>query len=214
MGSLSQTKQLDIMADRPSSKFLQDFECWDKNTRKVYWDNRLDMKNAVDKTIEVNGRSREFYRIAWIEDDDEENEVEEVINDAEKIEAFKIENIRNGHLRKRWKVQHFSEFKNDKVKRDQCRKFIRSRELIVPTEKLVMKPFLRKNQNKKAMEEMDDNNNYKNYKTEDSKPPSHEEAADYFDNFNMDILKLESLKLEENDCNKKPLKKRVRFSWW
>merc|ERR1712183_1266322 len=101
MGSLSQTKQLDIMADRPSSKFLQDFECWDKNTRKVYWDNGLDMKNAVDKTNEVNGRSREFYRIAWIED----------VDDGGKIEAFKIENIRNGHLRKRWKIQHFSEFK-------------------------------------------------------------------------------------------------------
>merc|ERR1712183_585332 len=153
MGSLSQTKQLDIMADRPSSKFLQDFECWDKNTRKVYWDNGLDMKNAVDKTNEVNGRSREFYRIAWIGDDDEENEVEEVINDAEKIEAFKIENIRNGHLRKRWKIQHFSEFKNDKVKRDQCRKFIKSRELIVPSEKLVMKPFLKKNGKKKPWKE-------------------------------------------------------------
>merc|ERR1712183_16512 len=147
----------DSMADRPSSKFLQDLECWDKNTRKVYWDNGLDMKNAVDKTNEVNGRSREFYQIAWIEDeeeeDDAEDEGEEVIDDGEKIEAFKNENIRNSYVRKRWKIQHFSEFKNDKVKRDQCRKFIKSRELIVPTEKLVMKPFLKENRKKKPWKE-------------------------------------------------------------
>ena len=141
------------MEHRPSSKFLVDLECWDKITRKVIWENGLDMKNALEKTREVNKRAPEFYKIAWIEEEELEDDydaeikkqqvdvVEECGENRFQVEPHKADPAgTNG--RKKWKIQHFSEFKNDKVKREQVRKFIKSKDLMIPAEKLVMKPLV------------------------------------------------------------------------
>merc|ERR1712002_192986 len=62
-----------IMAEcRPSSKFLEDLHCWDKASRKVDWENGLDMKKATVKSKEVDKRATQFYRIAWVEQNDDD----------------------------------------------------------------------------------------------------------------------------------------------
>ena len=161
---------------RPSSKFLEDLHCWDKASRKVDWENGLDMKKATVKTKEMDKRATQFYRIAWVEqnDDDEsltvtaDDETNARIKDncSEDATVNKIHEVKVGDAvvktleRRKWKIQHFSEFKNDKVKREQVRKLIKSKELMMPVETLSMKP-LSKKRRLSIVTKYDENNNVK-----------------------------------------------------
>ena len=178
------------------------------------------MKNALEKTREVNKRAPEFYKIVWIEEEEVEDDydaeikkqqvdvVEECGETRFQAEPHKADPAgTNG--RKKWKIQHFSEFKNDKVKREQVRKFIKSKDLMIPAEKLVMKPLVaRKNRLVELKErkvddskEKDDNNNVNQAAVSNS----------FLDDISDAIEEMKSLKLDEcNNQSKK--KKKVRFA--
>merc|ERR1719260_351845 len=82
-------------------------------------------------------------------------------DNVSKIHEAKVGNAAAKSLgRRKWKIQQFSEFKNDKVKREQVRKLIRSKELMLPTETLLMKPSTKKRR-LSILKETDDNNNVK-----------------------------------------------------
>merc|ERR1719370_2139732 len=135
------------------------------------------MKKATFKSKEVGKRATQFYRIAWLEENDDDDEsltvVADEINAPMKIDRVQDDNVNKIHEakvgdaaaakslgRRKWKIQQFSEFKNDKVKREQVRKLIKSKELMLPTETLLMKPSTKKRR-LSILKETDDNNNVK-----------------------------------------------------
>merc|ERR1719154_976579 len=134
---------------RSSFNLMKDLICWDKDSKKVLWNNEQDMKTALVKINEFNKRSRRFYQIAWIEEDEMDEKLFDNDNDIvnghvkEDGQVFDISKkiAVNSSLppRNRWTIEHFSQFKNDKVKREQVRKLIKSKERTLPVEKLVMK---------------------------------------------------------------------------
>merc|ERR1712183_418117 len=79
---------------------------------------------------EANRRARKkFYQLAWLDQVEEQQPTEELT----------VRDGSSNFVGKPWKVQHFSEFKNDEIKRDEIKKMLKSKKVCVAERKLVLK---------------------------------------------------------------------------
>merc|ERR1719430_2644719 len=102
------------------------------------------MKKATVTTKEVGKRATQFYRIAWLEENDDDDDDDSLTVVADETNAP----MKNDRVQ------------DDNVKREQVRKLIKSKELMLPTETLLMKPSTKKRR-LSILKETDDNNNVK-----------------------------------------------------
>ena len=123
----------------PRSSLVRDLICSDAASRRLAWENDLLMQNSLLKLGEANRRAREkFYQLAWL-DQEEEQEEEDCKEEKQHTEELTIRDGSTKYERQPWKIQHFSEFKNDEIKRDEIKKMLKSKKVCVAEKKLVLK---------------------------------------------------------------------------